>query len=169
MAVGTFLIAPDDPRRDDIRALLEAHLAFANEVTPAEHVNALGLTGLLEPGITFFSLRVDGELLGIGALKELDPGHGELKSMHTTKAARRGGVGRAMVAHLVATARDRGYGRISLETGDDGGLCARAGAVRRVRLRALRPVRRLQGDPEQHLHDDGAARRPRAALKDRGC
>ncbi len=117
MAVGTFLIAPDDPRRDDIRALLEAHLAFANEVTPAEHVNALGLTGLLEPGITFFSLRVDGELLGIGALKELDPGHGELKSMHTTKAARRGGVGRAMVAHLVATARDRGYGRISLETG----------------------------------------------------
>lgn len=107
----------DDPRRDDVRLLLERHLLFATGATPPEDVHALDLDGLLDPAITFFSLRVDGELLGIGALKQLDPGHAELKSMHTAIAARRRGVERALVDHLVAVAAARGVRRVSLETG----------------------------------------------------
>jgi putative acetyltransferase len=112
-----FVIEEDDPRREDVSALLVRHLSFARAVTPPEGVFALDLTGLLDPAITFYSLREDGDLLGVGALKQLDPAHAEIKSMHTAAAARGRGVGRAMVDHLVAVAAARGVRRISLETG----------------------------------------------------
>jgi putative acetyltransferase len=111
------VIAPDDPRADDVRLLIARHLSFARSVTPPEDVHALDLEGLLEPGVTFFSYRVDGELLAIGALKHLDRDHAEVKSMHTAESARGRGVGRAMLEHLLAVARGRGYRRVSLETG----------------------------------------------------
>ena len=112
-----FVIQAYDPRREDVRALLERHLTFARSVTRPEDVYALDLDGLLDPAVTFFSVRADGELLGIGAIKELEPGHAELKSMHTAAEARRRGVGRAMVDHLLAVAAARGISRVSLETG----------------------------------------------------
>ena len=111
------LIAVDDPRKDDVRALLERHLAFALETTPPEHAFALDVDGLIDPAVTFYSLRADGELLGIGAIKQLDLEHGEIKSMHTAQAARGRGVGRAVLGHLLDVARSRGYRRVSLETG----------------------------------------------------
>ena len=108
----------DDPRREDVVALLRAHLGFAAAHTPAEDRHALDVDGLLEPDMSLYSAR-DGEgtLLGVGALKELDARHGELKSMHTAAAARGQGVGWAMLTHLLAVARARGYERVSLETG----------------------------------------------------
>ena len=110
-------ISEDDPRAEDVRELLERHLAFCNEHSPPEDVHALDIDGLLSPGVAFFSFRLDGELVGVGALRELDPRHAELKSMHTAETARGRGIGRAMVDHLVAVARDRGFRRVSLETG----------------------------------------------------
>jgi putative acetyltransferase len=110
-------ISIDDPRADDVRTLLEAHLAFANLHSPPEDVHALDVDGLLAPAVTFFAFRLRGELLGVGALKRLDARHAELKSMHTAQAARGRGVGRAMVDHLIAVARDRGFRQVSLETG----------------------------------------------------
>jgi putative acetyltransferase len=115
--VNAFVIEIDDPRRAEVAALLERHLAFCKATSPPEDVHALEIDGLLEPAVTFFALRCDGELLGVGALKELDPTHAEIKSMHTAQSARRAGVGRAMVEHLLATAAARGYRRVSLETG----------------------------------------------------
>ena len=111
------VIAVDDPRIDDVRTLLDRHLAFAREVTPPDHVHAMEIDDLLGPAVTFFSTRHDGVLLGVGALKRLDETHAELKSMHTSEAARGQGVGRAMVDHLLAVAADRSYQRVSLETG----------------------------------------------------
>jgi putative acetyltransferase len=111
------VIALDDPRSDDILSLLETHLAFARETSPPEDVHALDASGLLAPEVSFFSYRVEGILLGVGALKELDSRHGEIKSMHTARAARGMGVGRGMLDHLLDTARSRGYTRVSLETG----------------------------------------------------
>ena len=67
--------------------------------------------------VTVFSFRRDGELLAVGALKRLDARHVELKSMHTAESARRRGIGRAMVEHLLGVARDRGFRQFSLETG----------------------------------------------------
>jgi len=80
-------------------------------------VHALDLDGLLDSSITFFTLRSGGELLGVGAIKQLDGNHAEVKSMHTTLAARRRGVGRAMLDHLLGVAAERGVRRVSLETG----------------------------------------------------
>jgi putative acetyltransferase len=110
-------IAADDPRADDVRSLLARHLAFARSHTPPEGVFALDVSALLDPAISFFSARRDGELLAVGALKQLDRAHGELKSMHTAEQARGHGIGRAMAAHLIGVARARGLGRVSLETG----------------------------------------------------
>src|SRR4051812_12272654 len=111
------VIDVDDPRREDVRLVLEQHLRFAKSVTPAEGVFALDVAALLDPAITFYSLRIDGRLAGVGALKQLDAKHAELKSMHTAAAVRRRGVGRAIVDHLVAVAAARGCRRVSLETG----------------------------------------------------
>jgi putative acetyltransferase len=111
------VIAVDDPRIDDVRTLLDRHLAFARQVTPPDHVHAMAVDDLLGPAVTFFSARRDGVLLGVGALKRLDEAHAELKSMHTSEAARSQGVGRAMVDHLLAVAAEGRYQRVSLETG----------------------------------------------------
>lgn len=110
-------IAVDDPRAGDVRELLRRHLIFANTHTPPEHIHALDADGLLDPAITFFSYRLGGQLLGVGALKRLDSHHAELKSMHTAEEARGRGIGRAMVDHLICVARERGFRRLSLETG----------------------------------------------------
>jgi putative acetyltransferase len=120
--VSAFAIEPDDPRREDIVALLEQHLALMHEQSPPEDVHALDLDGLVTPEITFFSLRADGELLAIGALKDLGDSHLEIKSMHTARAARGQGLGRAMLDHLLAEAVAREARRVSLETGSMAGF-----------------------------------------------
>jgi putative acetyltransferase len=115
-------ITIDDPRTPDVGALLTAHLTHMNSQTPPENVFALGVTGLLDPAVTLYSYRRAGELLAIGALKDLGDRCGEIKSMHTAAAARRGGIGRAMLMHLIGVARHRGYRLLSLETGSMAGF-----------------------------------------------
>jgi len=107
----------DDLGGAEIRALLAEHLRSMHELSPPESVHALDLTALLKPDITFWTVWSDRDLLGCGALKELTPEHGEIKSMRTTTAHRRKGVGRAMLQHIMAEARRRSYARLSLETG----------------------------------------------------
>ncbi|MFY9314317.1 MAG: GNAT family N-acetyltransferase [Burkholderiales bacterium] len=111
------LIRLDDLTGPEIRALLEEHLRHMHELSPAESVHALDLTGLRKPEIAFWTVWSGSELLGCGALKELDPAHGEIKSMRTASAHRRKGVGRAMLERILAEARARRYARLSLETG----------------------------------------------------
>jgi len=106
-----------DPRAGDVRRLLERHLAFAHSQVPAQDRHALGADALADPDVEFYALRVGGELLAVGALRKLDDEHAEVKSMHTAEHARRQGIGRAMIEHLIAVARERGYRRLSLETG----------------------------------------------------
>jgi putative acetyltransferase len=97
--------------------LLQRHLDFADEHSPPEDVHALDVDGLLSSDITFLSAREGGMLLGVGAIKELDPTHGELKSMHTLSDSRGRGVGRTVLRALLEIARERGYTTVSLETG----------------------------------------------------
>jgi putative acetyltransferase len=117
-------IAADDPRRPEVRALLERHLGFCLSETPPEHSFALDVDGLLDPRVTFVSYRDGDVVLGVAALKELDAGHAELKSMHTAAEARGRGVGRALLGHLLDVARTRGYRMVSLETGTTPGFAA---------------------------------------------
>ena len=111
------LIRVDDVTGLEIRSLLSEHLRSMHEISPRESVHALDAAALRRPEITFWSAWSDDELLGCGALKELDPSHGEIKSMRTVSQRRRTGVGRAMLTHIVAEARKRSYVRLSLETG----------------------------------------------------
>jgi putative acetyltransferase len=110
-------IRVDDLEHPDVIALLEEHVRNMHEISPPGSVHALDLAALRRPDVTFWTAWRDDQLLGCGALKELDPTHGEIKSMRTASNHRRAGVGRAMVEHIVTAARQRGYTRLSLETG----------------------------------------------------
>ena len=103
--------------RDDVRALLNQHFAEMRARSPPSTCHVLPVDGLKDSAIRFFTLREDGILLGCSALKRLEPGHGEVKSMRTADAALGRGVGKAMLDHLIATARSEGFTRLSLETG----------------------------------------------------
>lgn len=106
-----------DPSEPDIVDLLTVHLEYSNEHSPPEHVHALDIAGLTAPDVSFYSMRDNGALLAVGAIRELDRTHGEIKSMHTASASRRRGAGRSMLLFLLGAARSRGYQRVSLETG----------------------------------------------------
>jgi len=110
-------IERDDLTRDEVHALLREHLANMYELSPAESVHALDLDKLRSSDVTFWTVWDAGVLLGCGALKELTRIHGEVKSMRTPQTLRRRGAGRAVLTHIIAEARARGYQRLSLETG----------------------------------------------------
>ena len=114
------LIRLDDLSGQEIRALLGEHLRSMHELFPPESVHAVDITALRDPAITFWTAWSHDQLLGCGALKELDPTHGEIKSMRTVAAQRRQGVGRALLEHIVAEGHSRSYARLSLETGSMG-------------------------------------------------
>ena len=107
----------DDLTRPEVRALLAEHLENMHAISPPESVHALPVEALRAPGVSFWSVWEEGELLGCGALKHLSDTHAEVKSMRTAMAHRRRGVGRLVLAHLLEEARRRGYRRVSLETG----------------------------------------------------
>ena len=107
----------DDLTRPAIHALLNEHLRSMHALSPPESVHALDLESLRRPEITFWTAWEGPMLLGCGALLELSRTHGEVKSMRTPEAHRRSGAGRALLMQIVATARAKGYDRLSLETG----------------------------------------------------
>lgn len=110
-------IIVDDLTDPAVHALLEEHLQSMYEQSPRESVHALDLNRLRDPSITFWSAWEGDVLLGCGALRELDPEHGEIKSMRTPNTLRRRGAGRALLDHIIGVARQRGYRRLYLETG----------------------------------------------------
>ncbi len=118
MDVPGFTILRVDPRDSGTNALLRQHWQLTAAVTPPEHIHALDLDGLLDPSVDLYGLRDGDRLLGIGAIKTIDPTHVEIKSMHTTQAARGKGIARAILDHLLDIARRRGAERASLETGE---------------------------------------------------
>lgn len=110
-------IVLDDLRGPEIAALLTEHLRDMHATSPPESVHALDLSALRAPGISFWTAWDGAQLAGCGALKKLDSGHAEIKSMRTASTHRRKGVAATVLAHLIAVARQRGYRRLSLETG----------------------------------------------------
>ncbi|MEM8695692.1 MAG: GNAT family N-acetyltransferase [Pseudomonadota bacterium] len=112
-----FDIRVDDLSGPEIAALLEFHIAEAVRHSPPGSVHAMPIERLRAPDVTFWSLWSGEALAGCGALKELDSEHGELKSMRTAPEFLRRGVGEAILLHLIEQGRQRGYRRLSLETG----------------------------------------------------
>ena len=107
----------DDLQGQAIKDLLQVHLDAMHTHSPPESVHALDLDALRHPSITFWTAWEGDALLGCGALKQLSPDHGELKSMRTASEHLRKGVGHALLRHIETAARAKGMQRISLETG----------------------------------------------------
>jgi len=110
-------IIEDDLTGTAIHELLQEHLDNLTEHSPPESIHALDLDGLRAADVTFWSVWDGDELMGCGALKELDSFHGEIKSMRTATAHLRKGVARQMLLHIIEIAQQRGYQKLSLETG----------------------------------------------------
>lgn len=111
-----------DFRRDDLsgaatQALVARHLVGMHANSPACSVHAFNLDKLRQPGVTFWSGWIDGEIAVIGALKQLDADNGEIKSMRVADAFLGRGAGRAMLDHVLAQARRMGLKTLWLETG----------------------------------------------------
>lgn len=115
--MSSFTIKLDDLSSPEIAELLAEHLRDMHELSPPESVHALDLDELRKPDIALWSVWLDDDLVGCGALKELDETHGEIKSMRTARAFRGKGAGKFILRQIIDEARSRGYTRLSLETG----------------------------------------------------
>jgi putative acetyltransferase len=107
----------DDLSGPEIARFLEEHIKDMRSVSPPESKHALDVDGLRKPEITFWTVWDHGQLVGCGALREIDATHGEIKSMRTSPLARGKGVASLMLQHLIDEGRKRNYKRLSLETG----------------------------------------------------
>ena len=104
----------DDPR---VAALLAEHLAEMEPTAPPERRHALTIDQFRMPGVRVWVAESGAALVGSVALKDLGPGHLELKTMRVSSAVRGQGVGRLLLDHALAQARRSGATRVSLETG----------------------------------------------------
>lgn len=143
----TMQIEVDDLSRPEVAALLRIHLEAAAAESPPESVHALDLEALRAPEITFWTAWEGGQLLGCGALKALGEAEGEIKSMHTARAARGRGVARSVLEHILGEARRRGYRRLSLETGSTAAFAPARALYARFGFRDCAPFADYTLDP----------------------
>jgi putative acetyltransferase len=115
--MNSYTIKLDDLTGPELIELLAEHLRDMHVHSPPESVHALDLDELRKPDITFWSVWSGDKLVGCGALKELEKEHGEIKSMRTALEFRGKGAGKLILRHITAEAENRGYKRLSLETG----------------------------------------------------
>lgn len=115
---GPLTVRIDDLAGPEVARLLQEHLQLAAKHSPPGTVHALDLDGLRQPDVTFWTLWQHHDLMGCGALRELDSTHAEIKSMRTAAAHLRKGVAARLLQHMIDTANERGYQRLSLETGN---------------------------------------------------
>lgn len=134
----------DDPQ---VVALLNLHFQSMLANSPKDSCHFLDLSGLRAPGVTFWSAWDGEDLLGCGALRQIDPQHGEIKSMRTAAEHLRRGTGAALVSHILGVARARGYKRVSLETGSGAAFDAAHALYRQFGFTECAPFAEYKEDP----------------------
>ena len=152
MAVHAAPVKPVEIKLDDLTGakiadLLREHLANMAENSAPESIHALGIEELSRPDVTFWSVWDGTELLGCGALKELSPQHGEIKSMRTAWPHRRKGIAAALVEHILREAKKRNYKRVSLETGSMEAFAPAHRLYTKFGFRECRPFADYAEDP----------------------
>ena len=140
-------IREDDLTGGRIIAFLQEHLDNMHEISPPESIHALDPGGLRAPEITFWSAWAEDELLGCGALKELDAKTGEVKSMRTVLRYRGRGVGAKILEHILQEARGRGYTSLNLETGSQSEFAPARGLYERYGFAYRGPFADYTEDP----------------------
>ena len=101
----------------DVAPLIETHHALMRASSPEESCHVQDAGALDREGAVVLVAERGGDVLAVGAVKRIAPGHGEIKSMHTAAAARGQGLAREILRALVSVAREDGLERLSLETG----------------------------------------------------
>lgn len=119
LITAELVIEAEGISRPDMRALVTEHFEELVAMAAPESSHALELDAFANPDLTLFGVRRQGQLLGCGALKELDAAAGELKTMRVVAEVRGAGVGGAILDYLVAEAAQRGYQVVYLETGSE--------------------------------------------------
>ena len=140
-------IRTDDLTGPEIAELLREHLRSMQAITPLESVHALPIEALRAPEVTFWSVWDGHELMGCGALKELDARHGEIKSMRTVARHLRKGVAAALLGHILAEAKRRSYTRLSLETGAPAPFAPARNLYAKFGFKTCRPFADYTEDP----------------------
>ena len=115
--------------------------------SPPESVHALDLEALRAPDVSFWTAWEDEELLGCGALKELDSEHAEIKSMRTARGHLRKGVAAELLQHIITESRKRHYRQLSLETGSPDAFKPAQEMYERAGFRLCDPFGDYQVDP----------------------
>lgn len=154
-------IVHDDLEGAQTQELLRIHAAGMLATSPEGSCHFLDLAGLRSPDVTVWSIWDGDDLAGLGALREIDPSHGEVKSMRTAESHLGRGVGRAMLEHIVTTARLRGYRRLSLETGSGPAFDAARRLYERYGFEATGPFADYGPDPFSRFYTlrlDGGTR-----------
>ena len=140
-------IAREDPLSPDLDLLFSRHHDACHIDTPPESIHMLDRSELTAPDIAFHVLRDGGRPLGMGAVKTIAPGHGEVKSMHVLAEARGRGLSRRLLDHLVDQARGDGLVRLSLETGVQPSFTAARGLYERAGFVECPPFGDYAPDP----------------------
>ncbi len=140
-------IRVDDLRGAEVSGLIREHLQSMTLHSPPESIHALGLEALRQPEITFWSIWQETELMGCGALKQLDARHGEIKSMRTASLHLRKGVAARLMDHILEEAKRRSYRRLSLETGSMEAFAPARSLYERYGFRLCGPFADYVDDP----------------------
>ncbi|WNJ96901.1 GNAT family N-acetyltransferase [Vibrio ruber] len=141
----------DDLSSDAVIKLLEEHLADMYATSPPESAHALDVDSLQSPEITLFSCWVDDELQGCLAIKQLTPEHIELKSMRTSNTARRSGIASQLLTHVLNIASEKGYRRVSLETGSQAFFKPARNLYKKFGFRYCGPFADYKEDPHSRF------------------
>lgn len=144
------IIIVDDLTSHDIRSLIAHHLREMQAGTPPESVHALDLSALQDPSVTVWSIWEGDQIAGCGALKELSPTWGELKSMRTAPSFLRKGVASRLLDHLMDEAKNRGYTRLSLETGSGPSFAPAHGLYQNRGFKLCGPFGDYREDPHSY-------------------
>ena len=140
-------ISPEHPVQDDLALLHARHTEAMHAETPPESIHMLPADALAAPGIRFYVMRKDGVAVAMGAFKEIDSTHAEIKSMHLLSEHRGGGLARQMLDHLIMEAEGAGYSRLSLETGSEKIFAAARSLYERAGFQYCGPFADYSEDP----------------------
>lgn len=140
-------ITLEHPVQEDLRLLHQRHTEAMHANSPPESIHMLPANALAEPDVRFYVLREDGEAIGMAALKHLDAGHAEIKSMHVLHEHRGRGLARLLADHLLAEARKQGLVRLSLETGSHPAFAAAHGLYSAIGFEVSEPFAEYELDP----------------------
>lgn len=140
-------IALGDPLSEGVARLLARHVALMRAISPPESVHVLAPADLAGPDIAFYTMQEGGQVIGMGALKRLPAGHGEIKSMHIAQEVRGRGLARRMLEHLVCEARAMGLTRLSLETGAEPEFAPARALYAAAGFRICPPFGKYREDP----------------------